>query len=158
MTWCGPLRGCLAVKFDSCNSLLSSVHTLLVNILWYVSQIVYWTKILVCAFTYWQIKWTPCTSKTEKYTEKERGEEAAVLRMMIPTTEFGFLQLDPASPAQVGNTMQLKFSGDQADSAPRDHYRAKRPICRMAWGMKDWWDLSDQPVVRKSKNVLPDAG
>src|SRR6218665_401845 len=25
--------GCLAVKFDSCNSLLSSVHTLLVNIL-----------------------------------------------------------------------------------------------------------------------------
>src|SRR6218665_406710 len=26
--------GCLAAKFDSCNSLLSSVHTLLVNILW----------------------------------------------------------------------------------------------------------------------------
>src|SRR6218665_1606789 len=25
--------GCLAAKFDSCNSLLSSVHTLLVNIL-----------------------------------------------------------------------------------------------------------------------------
>jgi len=28
--------GCLASKFDSCNSLLSSVHTLLVNILRYV--------------------------------------------------------------------------------------------------------------------------
>ena len=35
MTWCGTLRGCLAVKFD-CNNLLSSVHTLLVNILWCV--------------------------------------------------------------------------------------------------------------------------
>jgi len=34
MTWCGALRGCLAAKFDSCNSLLSSIHTLLVNILW----------------------------------------------------------------------------------------------------------------------------
>jgi len=28
--------GCRAAKFDSCNSLLSSVHTLLVNILWCV--------------------------------------------------------------------------------------------------------------------------
>jgi len=36
MTWCDALRGCLAVKFDSCNSLLSSIHTLLVNILRYV--------------------------------------------------------------------------------------------------------------------------
>src|SRR6218665_3166166 len=27
------LRGCLTAKFDCCNSLLSSVHTLLVNIL-----------------------------------------------------------------------------------------------------------------------------
>jgi len=34
--WCGALRGCLAVKFYSCNNLLSSVHTLLVNILQYV--------------------------------------------------------------------------------------------------------------------------
>src|SRR6218665_1363403 len=33
MTWCGTLRGCLASKFNSCNSLLSSVHTLRVNIL-----------------------------------------------------------------------------------------------------------------------------
>src|SRR6218665_654954 len=34
--------GCLAAKFDSCNSLLSSVHTLLVNILrcvrWYIKR------------------------------------------------------------------------------------------------------------------------
>ena len=30
---CGALRCCLAAKFDSCNSLLSSIHTLLVNIL-----------------------------------------------------------------------------------------------------------------------------
>ena len=36
MTWNGVLCGCLAVKFDSCNNLLSSVHTLLVNSLWYV--------------------------------------------------------------------------------------------------------------------------
>jgi len=27
MTWRDALRGCLAVKFDSCNNLLSSVHT-----------------------------------------------------------------------------------------------------------------------------------
>ena len=27
---------CLVAKFDSCNSLLSSIHTLLVNILWCV--------------------------------------------------------------------------------------------------------------------------
>jgi len=33
MTLCGALRGCLEDEFDSCNSLLSSVHTLLVNIL-----------------------------------------------------------------------------------------------------------------------------
>jgi len=31
--WCGILCRCLAVKFDSCNNLLSSVHTILVNIL-----------------------------------------------------------------------------------------------------------------------------
>ena len=30
ITWCGTLRGCFAVKFDSCNNLLSSVHTKLV--------------------------------------------------------------------------------------------------------------------------------
>src|SRR6218665_84210 len=36
---CGALCGCLAAKFDSCYSLLSSVHTLLVNIMW--CQIVY---------------------------------------------------------------------------------------------------------------------
>ena len=36
MMWSGALRGCLVAKFDSCNSLLSSVHTLLVNILHYV--------------------------------------------------------------------------------------------------------------------------
>jgi len=29
MTWFGILDGCLAVKFDSCNNLLSSVQTLL---------------------------------------------------------------------------------------------------------------------------------
>jgi len=28
ITWCCTLRGCLAVKFDSCNNLLSSVHTM----------------------------------------------------------------------------------------------------------------------------------
>ena len=28
ITWCGTMCGCLAVKFDSCNSLLSSVHTM----------------------------------------------------------------------------------------------------------------------------------
>src|SRR6218665_1178414 len=33
---CYTLRGCLVVKFDSCNNLLSSVHTLLVNFLQYV--------------------------------------------------------------------------------------------------------------------------
>jgi len=32
----GALRGCPAVKFDSCNNLLSSVHTILVIILQYV--------------------------------------------------------------------------------------------------------------------------
>ena len=32
MTYVAP-GGCLAAKFDSCNSLLSSVYTLLVNIL-----------------------------------------------------------------------------------------------------------------------------
>src|SRR6218665_3980504 len=31
MTLCGALRGCLEDEFNSCNSLLSSVHTLLVN-------------------------------------------------------------------------------------------------------------------------------
>src|SRR6218665_3419188 len=36
MTSSGTLRGCLAVKFNFCNNLPSSVHTLLVNILWYV--------------------------------------------------------------------------------------------------------------------------
>src|SRR6218665_402274 len=36
MTLCGALRGCLAVKLDSCNNLLSSVYTLLVNIMRYV--------------------------------------------------------------------------------------------------------------------------
>ena len=36
MTSCGTLCGCLSAKFDSCNHLLSSVHTLLVNILWCV--------------------------------------------------------------------------------------------------------------------------
>jgi len=30
------LRGCRAVKSDSCNNLLSSIHTKLVNILQYV--------------------------------------------------------------------------------------------------------------------------
>jgi len=38
-TWCGALRGCLGVKFDSCKNLLSFVHSLLVNIL--QCQIVY---------------------------------------------------------------------------------------------------------------------
>jgi len=33
----GALRGCRAVKFNSCNNLLSSVHTVLVNILRSVS-------------------------------------------------------------------------------------------------------------------------
>ena len=37
----GALRGCLAVNFDSCNNLLASVHTLLVNILRYVSLYMY---------------------------------------------------------------------------------------------------------------------
>jgi len=31
----GALRGCFAVKFDSCNNLLSSVHTILVIVLRY---------------------------------------------------------------------------------------------------------------------------
>ena len=34
--WCGALRGCGVVKLDSCNNFLSSIHTILVNILWYV--------------------------------------------------------------------------------------------------------------------------
>ena len=33
----GALRGCRAIKFDSFNNLLSSVHTVLVNILHSVS-------------------------------------------------------------------------------------------------------------------------
>ena len=33
ITWCGTQHGCLAVKIDSCNNLLSSVHTLSVIIL-----------------------------------------------------------------------------------------------------------------------------
>jgi len=36
MTWCGTLRDCIAAKFNSCNSLLSYFHTLLVNILRHV--------------------------------------------------------------------------------------------------------------------------
>jgi len=28
ITWCGALLGCLAVKLDSCNNMLSSVHTM----------------------------------------------------------------------------------------------------------------------------------
>jgi len=32
----GALRGCRVVNFDSCNNLLSSVHTILVIILRYV--------------------------------------------------------------------------------------------------------------------------
>ena len=34
--WCGHLHGCLAVRFDFCSNLPTSVHTLLVNILRYV--------------------------------------------------------------------------------------------------------------------------
>ena len=34
ITWCGALRDCLAVKFDSCNNLLSSVHTMTVKGCW----------------------------------------------------------------------------------------------------------------------------
>ena len=37
ITWCGARRGCLTIKFHSCNNLLSSVHTctllVIVNIL-----------------------------------------------------------------------------------------------------------------------------
>src|SRR6218665_952692 len=36
MTLCVTLRSCLAVKFDSCNNLISFVHTILVDILRYV--------------------------------------------------------------------------------------------------------------------------
>src|SRR6218665_1902815 len=37
MMSCGALCGCLSAKFDSCNHLLSSVHTfVIVNILWCV--------------------------------------------------------------------------------------------------------------------------
>ena len=32
----GAVRDCRAVKFDSCDNLLSSVHTILLIILWYV--------------------------------------------------------------------------------------------------------------------------
>jgi len=46
MTWCEALRGCLAAKFNFCSSLLSSVHTLLVNILRCVRLYVglYWNE------------------------------------------------------------------------------------------------------------------
>ena len=50
MTWCGALRGCLAAKFDSCNSLLSPFHTLLVivNILRCVRLYnIYYKKIII---------------------------------------------------------------------------------------------------------------
>ena len=36
ITWSGALYRCLVVKVDSCNNLLSSIHTLLVSILLYV--------------------------------------------------------------------------------------------------------------------------
>jgi len=43
-TWCGALYGCLVVKFNSCNSLLSPVHTISVIMLrlW---QLEYWKHI-----------------------------------------------------------------------------------------------------------------
>ena len=46
MTWCGALHDCLVVKFDSCNSLLSSVHTVLVNILQCVRLYIKWKYII----------------------------------------------------------------------------------------------------------------
>ena len=53
----GNVRGCHAVKFDSCNNLLSSVHTILVIILWYVRLNIIKNKTLLLFHDYFLTAW-----------------------------------------------------------------------------------------------------